>query len=175
MTHPEVAGKLQKVKVKSLSHVPFSATPWTVAYQAPPSMGFSRQEYWSGLPFPSPRHCQQTVDGGSPMVGMIFPLISIWLHPQLAKPSQAAFHGWNPCPLQWPTPCRVLWILTNQPLTYHCVSHWVFAMSFIRSWSQASWVLVGLKSQERGDEGWEEKAVGKTCQGIPFIACQKIC
>ena len=30
-------------------------TPWTVAYQAPPSMGFSRQEYWSGLPFPSPR------------------------------------------------------------------------------------------------------------------------
>ena len=29
-------------------------TPWTVAYQAPPSMGFSRQEYWSGLPFPSP-------------------------------------------------------------------------------------------------------------------------
>ncbi|KAM7227343.1 hypothetical protein CapIbe_021756, partial [Capra ibex] len=31
------------------------ATPWTVARQAPPSMGFSRQEYWSGLPFPSPR------------------------------------------------------------------------------------------------------------------------
>ena len=31
------------------------ATPWTVAYHAPPSMGFSRQEYWSGLPFPSPR------------------------------------------------------------------------------------------------------------------------
>ena len=40
--------------VKSLSCVRFSATPWTVAYQAPPSMGFSRQEYWSGLPFPSP-------------------------------------------------------------------------------------------------------------------------
>ena len=43
-----------KVKVKSLSHVQLFATPWTVAYQAPPSMGFSRQEYWSGLPFPSP-------------------------------------------------------------------------------------------------------------------------
>ena len=43
-----------KVKVKSLSHVPLFATLWTVAYQAPPSMGFSRQEYWSGLPFPSP-------------------------------------------------------------------------------------------------------------------------
>ena len=40
--------------MKSLSRVQLFATPWTVAYQAPPSMGFSRQEYWSGLPFPSP-------------------------------------------------------------------------------------------------------------------------
>ena len=43
-----------KVKGKSLSHVRLLATPWTAAHQAPPSMGFSRQEYWSGLPFPSP-------------------------------------------------------------------------------------------------------------------------
>ena len=43
-----------KVKVKSLSRVRLFATPWTAAHQAPPSMGFSRQEYWSGLPFPSP-------------------------------------------------------------------------------------------------------------------------
>ena len=43
-----------KVKVKSLSLVRLLATPWTVAYQAPPSMGFSRQEYWSGVPLPSP-------------------------------------------------------------------------------------------------------------------------
>ena len=43
-----------KVKVKSLSCGQLFATPWTVAYQAPPSIGFSRQEYWSGLPFPSP-------------------------------------------------------------------------------------------------------------------------
>ena len=42
-----------KVKVKTLSHVQLFATPWTEAYQAPPSMGFSRQEYWSGLPLPS--------------------------------------------------------------------------------------------------------------------------
>ena len=40
-----------KVKVKSLSRVRLFATPWTVAHQAPPSMGFYRQEYWSGLPF----------------------------------------------------------------------------------------------------------------------------
>ena len=43
-----------KVKVKSLSRVRLLATPWTAAHQAPPSMGFSRQEYWSGLPLPSP-------------------------------------------------------------------------------------------------------------------------
>ena len=43
-----------KVKVKSLSHIQLLATPWTAAYQAPPSMGFSRQEYWSGVPLPSP-------------------------------------------------------------------------------------------------------------------------
>ena len=40
--------------MKLLSHVQLFATPWTVALQGPPSMGFSRQEYWSGLPFPSP-------------------------------------------------------------------------------------------------------------------------
>ena len=43
-----------KVKGKSLSRVRLFATPWTAAYQAPPSMGFSRQEYWSGVPLPSP-------------------------------------------------------------------------------------------------------------------------
>ena len=43
-----------KVKVKTLSHIQLLATPWTAAYQAPLSIGFSRQEYWSGVPFPSP-------------------------------------------------------------------------------------------------------------------------
>ena len=43
-----------KVKVKMLSHVQLFATPWTVAYHVLLSMGFSRQEYWRGLPFPSP-------------------------------------------------------------------------------------------------------------------------
>ena len=51
-----------KVKVKSLSCVRLLVTPWTTAYQAPPSVGFSRQEYWSGVPLPSPyggRSCSQ--------------------------------------------------------------------------------------------------------------------
>ena len=45
-----------KVNWKSLSRVRLLATPWTAAYQAPPSMGFSRQEYWSGVPLPSPEN-----------------------------------------------------------------------------------------------------------------------
>ena len=48
------AKRKHRCEVKSLSHVRVFATLWTVACQASPSMGFSRQEYWSGLPFPSP-------------------------------------------------------------------------------------------------------------------------
>ena len=57
----------KKVKVKSLSRVQLFATPWTVAYQAPLSMGFSRQLYWSGLPFPSPGDLPDPgIEPGSP-------------------------------------------------------------------------------------------------------------
>ena len=57
----------RKVKVKSLSRVRLFATPWTVAYQAPPSMGFSRLECWSGLPFPSPGDLPDPgIEPGSP-------------------------------------------------------------------------------------------------------------
>ena len=59
--------KTLKVKVKSLSRVRLFATPWTVAYQASPSMGFSRQEYWSGVPFPSPGDLPDPgIEPGSP-------------------------------------------------------------------------------------------------------------
>ena len=55
------------MKVKSLSHVQLFATPWTVAYQAPPSVGFSGQECWSGLPFPSPGDLSDPeIEPGSP-------------------------------------------------------------------------------------------------------------
>ena len=46
------------MKLKSLSHAQLLATPWTAAYQAPPSIGFFRQGYWSGLPLPSPMHAR---------------------------------------------------------------------------------------------------------------------
>ena len=58
-----------KVKGKSLSHVRLLVTPWTAAHQAPPPMGFSSQEFWSGMPLPSPglpyRHTQICIPGPS--------------------------------------------------------------------------------------------------------------
>ena len=58
---------VKKVKVKSLSCVQLFSTPWTTAYQAPLSIGFSRQEYWSGLPFPSPGDLPHPgIEPGSP-------------------------------------------------------------------------------------------------------------
>ena len=58
---------LDQDQVKSFSRVQLFATPWTVAYHAPPSMGFSRQEYWSGLPLPSPEDLPDLgIEPGSP-------------------------------------------------------------------------------------------------------------
>ena len=55
------------MKVKSPSRVSLFVTPWTIAYQTPPSMEFSRQEYWSGLPFPSPEDLPNPgIEPGSP-------------------------------------------------------------------------------------------------------------
>ena len=56
-----------EVSVKLLSSVRLFVTPWTIAHQAPPSMEFSRQEYWSGLPFPSPGDLSNPgIEPGSP-------------------------------------------------------------------------------------------------------------
>ena len=64
-----------KVKVKSLSHVWFLATPWTADYQAPPSMGFSREEYWSGVPLPSPKIYAMTPQMFGPISWSSIPLL----------------------------------------------------------------------------------------------------
>ena len=77
LASPELAGCFFTVEplgeapfsclVKSLSHVRLFATPWTAAYQDPPSMGFSRQKYWSGLPFPFPGDLPNPgIESGSP-------------------------------------------------------------------------------------------------------------
>ena len=72
-------GEVDETKeVKSLSRVQLFATPWTVAHQAPPSMEFSRQEYWSGLPFPSPGDLPHPgIEPGSP---------ALWADALLSEP-----------------------------------------------------------------------------------------
>ena len=67
---------------KLLSHVQLFETPWTVTYQAPPSMEFSRQEYWSGLPFASPDLPNPGIEPGSP---------TLWADALLSEPPG------NPC------------------------------------------------------------------------------
>ena len=57
---------VDNVNVKLLSRVQLFVTPWTIAYQAPPPMGFSRPEYWSGLPFPSPGDLPDWIEPRSP-------------------------------------------------------------------------------------------------------------
>ena len=73
-----------KVKVKSLSHVRLFATPWTAAHQAPLSMGLSRQEYWSGVPLPSPI-CYTTL----PQIYVCF--LHLWLYFSFVKSSFVPF------------------------------------------------------------------------------------
>ena len=68
-THIHIYIYMKWSEVKSLSRVRLFATPWTVTYQAPPSLGFSRQEYWSGLPFPSPADLPNPgIKPGSPVL-----------------------------------------------------------------------------------------------------------
>ena len=82
-----------KVKVKSLSRVWLLAAPWTAAYQAPPSMGFSRQEYWSGVPSPSP----SCISSGSNLRYRMYVLsrsvMSNSLWPRGLQPSSSSVHG----------------------------------------------------------------------------------
>ena len=71
------------MKVKSLSRVWLLATPWTAAYQAPPSMGFSRQESWSGVPLPSPTG----VSSSSAIIKEVI-VTELQVYPK---------HDWNTC------------------------------------------------------------------------------
>ena len=100
---------LTSSQVKSLSHVWLFVTPWTVAYQVPLSMGFSRQKCWSGLPFPSPGDLpDQGIEPGSP---------ALWaealpseppgkpLAPKWYQSCQSAGHPH--AQKHWPVPCTV--------------------------------------------------------------------
>ena len=87
-----------KVKMKFLSRVRLLATPWTAAYQAPPSMGFSRQEHWSGLPFPSPMHevCSPTFNSNS-----LFSNDSVRIKPNTICEIAKKYYLWETFEILW--------------------------------------------------------------------------
>ena len=102
-----------KVKMKSLSRVQLLAATWTAAYQAPPSMGFSRQEYWSGVPLPSPMTEVSTVIRGGQRARYLFFFFffsfAVWWHSKkttICKPSRGLFSRTN---------CTDAMILNFQP------------------------------------------------------------
>ena len=134
------------MKVKLLSCVWLLATPWTAAYQAPPSIGFSRQEYWSGLPLPSPTFqpaaaakslqlcltlCDP-IDGsppGSPIPGILQARTLKWV-------AISSFNAWK-----WKVKVKLLscvWLLAT-PWTVAC--HAPLSMGFSRQeyWSEVPW------------------------------------
>ena len=118
-----------KVKMKWLSRVRLLVTPWTAAYQAPPSTGFSRQEYWSGLPLPSPINVNTWI-------------FILWL--RLCQPWKL-FFSWLLCHFDiFPS----LWIVLNTFfLSGTKASSWIiFYISLlsltISNFSQQSWLLL---------------------------------
>ena len=93
-----------KLKVKSLSRVQLFVTPWTVAYHTPLSMGFSQQEYWSGLPFPFPEDLPDPgIKPRSPALqadalpseppGKSLSCVQIFCNPMDCSPSDSSVHG----------------------------------------------------------------------------------
>ena len=101
----------REVKVKSFSHVQLFGTPWTITYQAPQSVGFSRPEYWSGVPFPSPGDLpdsdQTRVSG---IVGRRF---TIWATRDCAEPVHIFL--WTKKKFPW-TSLVVQWIRIHLPM-----------------------------------------------------------
>ena len=90
-----------KVKMKSLGHVRPSATPWTAAHQAPPSMGVSRQEYWSEVPLPSPylKNTKTLIQAiWTPMLTEAsFTTAKIWKQPKCLSIDESINRMWYMC------------------------------------------------------------------------------
>ena len=133
-------------EVKLLSHVQLFATPWTVAHQAPPSMGFSRQEYWGGLPFPSPGDLP---DPGIEPRSPVLQADVLTLLPFREDKSMHRMRRWSSEPSRrWPFIYRIReglfpLLLTSQesPSSVQSLSH---VRLFATPWITARWASLSI-------------------------------
>ena len=130
----------RKVKVKLLSCVRPLATPWTAAYQAPPSMGFSRQEYWSGVPLPSPICHPRTVQyedwiPGLLTASLVFSYQTMISACEFNKKSFTFVEATHYCTNRWK-----FWIKITRDFT--CKRVFIYFLSC--KWSQECQVRAGL-------------------------------
>ena len=134
-----------KVKVKSFSRVRLFATPWTAAYQAPPPMGFSRQEYWSGVPLPSPSLSPGVCSNSCPLSQWCHPTISSSVAPISSCPQ--SFSAYKSCNYingihsNW----GVVWFVTDSSLCPTSFSNGVEMMPF----PFFMWVSLQRKATEK--------------------------
>ena len=146
-----------KVKVKLLSHVRLLATPWTAAYQAPPSMGFSRQEYWREVPLPSP----------NTQLASYEILYRIPLGCTTPKTTTAGWHWGYLCSLSstclWPSEVHVKWKERSHSLNRGSAETMWLNASFV------SLILLYLDTQ------WQVHAWSKGRQGDPISKLSPFC
>ena len=125
------------------SHVQLFVTPWTVAHEAPLSIGFSRQEYWSGLPFPSPGDLPDSgIESASLMSDRPIPPKMSWnavsFVPQVAIYPHLLEVSWIKCPIQQKIVCNVMHACC-------CFSH---LLLFVTLWSHQAPLFIGFSRQE---------------------------
>ena len=92
------------MKGKSLSRAQLLATPWTAAYQAPPSMGLSRQEYWSGLPLPSPYDSEFIANSWKPSMLLLYTYIIPLKHSIICELNSEKVMATHSSTLAWKIP-----------------------------------------------------------------------
>ena len=149
---------------ESVSHssVSDSTTPWTVACQAPLSMQFSRQEYWSGLPFPSPSdlldpgikprspHCKQILYNlshqGSPKLWFFLKKDNTWAVRRARKQGHSKYCFCQGNTLLWGQICQyIIWLRNTCAINLFCVHNWMSVLEAIFFSIFISWRLITLQ------------------------------
>ena len=133
-----------RVCVQSLSHVRFFATLWTVAHQAPLFMGFSRQEYWSGLPFPSPGDLPSTGVQPGPPALQTDTLLS-------EPPGINASFSWSSTTLSTMWETWVRYLSREDPLEKEMAAH-SSAIAWKIPWTEEPGRLQSMESQRVGHD-----------------------